>query len=105
MVLSIAHRATGIVLSAGLLLLTCWLAAIAAGPAEFVAFQVISGSLVGKVALVAWTFALFLHVGNGIRHLAWDVGLGFSLPAARLSGWSVVIFAFGATVVTWGFVS
>lgn len=101
MVLSILHRATGIVLSAGLIALTLWLLTVAGGPSEFAAFREVSGSALGRVMLLGWTFALFLHVGNGIRHLAWDVGLGFSLPAARVSGWMVVTFAVVATGFTW----
>lgn len=101
MVLSILHRATGILLSAGLIAITYWLFAVAAGPSEFAAFRDLSGSGLGRAALFGWAFALFLHVGNGIRHLAWDVGLGFSLPAARVSGWAVVVFAVVATGFTW----
>lgn len=101
MVLSILHRASGVLLSVGLVGMTSWLLAIAAGPSEFAAFRESSGSLIGRTVLFAWSFALFLHVGNGIRHLAWDIGLGFSLPAARASGWLVVVFAVAATASIW----
>ncbi len=101
MVLSILHRFTGIALSAGLIILACWLSAAAAGAATFAGLQGAFGSGFGRLALGAWAFALFLHVGNGVRHLAWDVGLGFSLSAARWSGIAVVVFAVVATVVTW----
>ena len=101
MVLSILHRATGVALSAGLLLLVSWLLAIADGADRFAALNGFLGSGVGQVLLVAWTFALFLHLGNGIRHLFWDFGFGFELKRAQASGWAVVAFAIIATVIVW----
>jgi succinate dehydrogenase / fumarate reductase cytochrome b subunit len=52
--------------------------------------------------LVLWgfTFSLFYHLGNGVRHLAWDAGLGFDLDKLRFSGWLVVLFAAAMTVLT-----
>ena len=53
------------------------------------------------IALLAGlTFAVFYHLGNGIRHLAWDFGWGFELSQLRTSGIAVVAFAAGATLVT-----
>lgn len=101
MTLSILHRVTGVALSVGLLLLVCWLLAAAAGPERFDALQRFLTGPVGITLLVAWTFALFFHLGNGIRHLFWDIGVGFDLPVAYKTGWAVVAFAVGATVLVW----
>ncbi len=101
MVLSILHRATGLALSAGLLLLGYWLLAVAAGPDRFAALHEFLASGVGVALLLAWTFALFLHLGNGIRHLFWDFGMGFELKRAHASGLAVVLFAVFATIVVW----
>lgn len=101
MALSIAHRVTGIGLAAGLLLLTWWLIALASGPEAFATAQAVVGSWIGVLILFLGTFALFYHMGNGVRHLVWDFGYGFDLEVARHSGIAVLVFAGMMTVVTW----
>ena len=101
MALSIAHRATGIGLAAGLILLTWWLLALASGPDAFATVQAVAGSWIGILVLFLWTFALFYHMGNGVRHLVWDCGYGFDLEVARTSGIAVLVFAGVMTVITW----
>jgi len=106
-VLSILHRATGIGLAAGTLLLVWWLIAAATGPTAFDSVQSFIGSLLGRLLLLAWSFALLYHLCNGIRHLVWDTGRGFELKTAYASGWLVVISAAVLTVICWvaGYIS
>ncbi|MFO1127476.1 MAG: succinate dehydrogenase, cytochrome b556 subunit [Rhodospirillales bacterium] len=99
-VLSILHRITGVALTVGTLLLTYWLVAAAYGPAAFADAQSFMGSFIGQALLWAFTFALFYHLANGVRHLAWDFGWGFELSQLRTSGIATVAFAVGATLVT-----
>jgi len=94
-VLSILHRLTGVALAPGTLLLVYWLAAAAAGPEAFATAQMLVGSIVGRLLLLGWTFALSYHLCNGIRHLVWDAGYGLELPDLYRSGW-LVVFASGA---------
>jgi succinate dehydrogenase / fumarate reductase cytochrome b subunit len=101
MALSIAHRATGIGLAAGLILLTWWLLALASGPEAFATVQTVAGSWIGVLILFLWTFAVFYHMGNGVRHLVWDCGYGFDLEVARKSGIAVLAFAGVMTIITW----
>jgi succinate dehydrogenase / fumarate reductase, cytochrome b subunit len=100
-VLSISHRACGLALAAGSIFLVWWLVAAASGGGAFVAAQDFWGSGVGLVLLFCWTFALFFHLCNGIRHLAWDAGWGFELKEAYASGWTVVAASGVLTVVAW----
>jgi succinate dehydrogenase / fumarate reductase cytochrome b subunit len=100
-VLSILHRLTGIALSAGTLLLVWWLVAAARGEAAYAAVSWFLRSPVGIIVLVGWTASLWYHFCSGLRHLAWDGGWGFTLPAVHRSGWAVVIAAAILTVVTW----
>lgn len=100
-VLSITHRATGIALAVGTLLLVWWLAAAAAGPEAYEAAQGFIGSVLGRLLLFGWTYALFYHLCNGIRHLFWDAGRGFELVNAYRSGWAVVLVSIALTVVAW----
>ena len=100
-VLSIAHRATGIVLAAGLPFLLWWLAAAASGPDAFETARAAAGSFLGRLLLFGWTFALFYHLCNGIRHLFWDMGRGFELGTVSLTGWLAVGSAALLTVLAW----
>ncbi len=78
--LSIFHRITGIALSAGTLLMTAWLVSAATSPDAFYTVQAFMFSWIGMLMLFGWTVALFYHLFNGIRHLAWDAGYGFDGP-------------------------
>jgi succinate dehydrogenase / fumarate reductase cytochrome b subunit len=101
MALSILHRATGIALAIGTLLLVWWLVAAAVGPAYFTSVQGYISSWLGRLLLFGWSFALFYHLCNGIRHLFWDAGKGLELKTAYASGIFVVIAALGLTVLAW----
>ena len=89
--LSILHRLTGVALAVGTLLLTYWLVAAASGPEAFAGAQGLIGSFLGRLLLFGWSFALFYHLCNGIRHLFWDAGKGFDLPTVVRSGWAVAM--------------
>lgn len=101
MVLSILHRATGVFMSIGLLLLTCWLLSLATGQQAYDNLAVYMHSWYGQAILIAFTFSLYLHLCNGIRHLFWDAGLGFQIPTFHKSGYAVVIATLLLTCVTW----
>jgi succinate dehydrogenase / fumarate reductase cytochrome b subunit len=101
MALSIAHRATGIGLALGLILVTWWLLALASGPDAFATVQAVMRSWLGVLVLFFWSLALFFHLGNGVRHLVWDAGYGYEIETARKSGIAVLIFAGAMTVLTW----
>lgn len=100
-ILSITHRATGVALAAGTLLLVWWLVAAATGPEQFATVQAVMGSWLGKLVLLGWTVSLFFHLANGIRHLFWDAGLGFELKTTYASGWAVVAATAVLTILAW----
>ena len=100
-VLSILHRAAGIVLSAGAILLVWWLVAAASGPDAYDGVANFLGSWIGLLLLFGWTAALFYHLCNGIRHLVWDTGQALDLKSTYLGGWLVVGATAVLTVATW----
>jgi succinate dehydrogenase / fumarate reductase cytochrome b subunit len=100
-VLSISHRLTGIALSVGSLLLILWLIAAATGPQAYSLVQSFIRSWLGVLLMFAWTFSLFFHLCNGIRHLVWDAGYGFELRTIYASGWTVVAASTALTVAAW----
>ncbi|MFT5446234.1 MAG: succinate dehydrogenase / fumarate reductase cytochrome b subunit [Gammaproteobacteria bacterium] len=100
-ILSITHRITGAALCAGVVALSVWLLALADGPDAFNTVQSMLGSIPGKIIMFAFTFALFFHLGNGIRHLFWDAGYGFELATVDASAKAVLIVALVATILIW----
>jgi len=98
--LSILHRITGVALSVGTILLVYWLVAAASGPGAFATAAGFIGSWLGLLLLFGWTFALFFHLANGIRHLFWDAGIGFELKTVYASGWTVVAVATALTLIS-----
>jgi succinate dehydrogenase / fumarate reductase cytochrome b subunit len=90
MATSIVHRATGLALSAGTLVLCWWLIAVASGPDAFNEFTSLAVTPLGEVILFGFVWSLAYHLLNGIRHLAWDLGYGFAVPTANLSGIIVI---------------
>jgi succinate dehydrogenase / fumarate reductase cytochrome b subunit len=101
MTMSILHRATGIALSLGTILLVLWLVAAASGPAPYAHVQGFIGSWIGLLLLFGWSASLFYHLCNGIRHLWWDTGQGLELPAVYGSGWAVLAATAVLTVLAW----
>ena len=91
MATSIVHRATGLALAAGTVLLCWWLIAIASGPEVFNEFISLATTPLGEVILFGFVWSLAYHLLNGIRHLAWDLGYGFAVPTASRSGIAVIV--------------
>ncbi len=105
MATSIAHRLTGLALSAGTILLCWWLIAVASGPEAFNAFISLAVTPLGEVILFGFVWSLAYHLLNGVRHLAWDLGYGFAVHTANMSGVLVIagsiILAVGAFVLAY----
>ncbi len=100
-VLSILHRASGVALTLGAILLVWWLVAAAEGPEPFARIQAFLGSPLGLALLFLWSVALFYHLCNGLRHLWWDTGRGLELPAVYAGGWAVLAGTAALTVIAW----
>lgn len=100
-ILSIAHRITGVGLTMGLLLLTCWLAAAAFGGPAYTAVMDFITSWFGQLILFGFSLSLYFHLCNGLRHLVWDAGKGFEIADTQRANLIVLASAVVLTVVTW----
>lgn len=100
-ILSITHRASGVFLSLGSVALACWLIAAAMGAGEYAAVNGLAAAWYGQVLLAAWSYALFYHLCNGIRHLAWDTGWGLDLRTTYVTGYAVVVVSVLLTAAAW----
>ncbi len=101
MVTSILHRATGIALAAGTLLVLWGLMALASGSGPWADFTAFVGGPFGLVLLLGWSWALMYHLCNGIRHLLQDAGLGYEIPQFVRSSWMAVLGSVVLTILIW----
>jgi succinate dehydrogenase / fumarate reductase cytochrome b subunit len=103
MATSIAHRATGIALAAGTLLVAWWLIAMADGAEAYHLFSLVARNPAGQIVLFGFVWSLTFHLLNGIRHLAWDVGLGFAVPTANRTGVAAIVLSFVLAVAVFAY--
>jgi len=86
---SILNRATGGVLTAGLVVLVAWLMALSEGPEAYGRVYLVFAHWVFKVVFVALLFSFSYHLAAGIRHLVWDTGRGLERSQSQKSAWFV----------------
>ena len=101
MAMSIVHRITGAALYFGTVLLAWWLIAAAVGPNAYANVEWFMATLVGRLILFVYTWALLHHALGGVRHLIWDPGRGFEPAERELLSLSTLIGSIGLTVVVW----
>ena len=104
MITSILHRATGVALAVGTFMVVWGLVALAGSADSFATFTHFAGSFVGLILLAGWSWALFYHLCNGIRHLLQDAGLGYDVPQFIRSSWLSAIGSVVLLVLVWGYV-
>ena len=102
MTMSIVHRITGAALYFGMLLIAWWLIAAASGPNAYANFEWFMGSLVGRLVLFGYTWALLHHLLGGIRHLIWDTVHGFEPAEREMLAAGTLIGSIALTIVLWG---
>src|SRR5262245_44400667 len=76
MMMSIAHRISGVGNAIGFVLLAWWLVAVSSGPESYATVSSFFGSLPGRFLLFMFSWGLVHHMLGGIRHLIWDTGTG-----------------------------
>ena len=101
MALSIVHRATGVALYFGTLLLAWWLIAAASGPNAYGRVQWFMSTVIGRLILFGYTWALIHHMLGGIRHFVWDLGYGFKANEREALTWGALIGGIALTVLVW----
>jgi succinate dehydrogenase / fumarate reductase cytochrome b subunit len=101
MATSILHRATGIALYVGLLVLAGWVVALAGGSGSYGAYMTLLASPLGLLVLFGLTVGFLYHLANGVRHLFFDAGKGFEPKTADMTGWATIVFGVVAAVLIW----
>ena len=101
--LSITHRIAGVVNFLALILMFFWLLTLRLGESNYELFLLIINSFFGKLILIGFTWSMSFHILSGIRHLAWDLGYGFEIKTANISGIIVIICSLVLTIIFWLF--
>jgi len=101
MMMSIVHRATGIALYLGTLLLAWWLIAAATDARAFDTANSVLTSILGRLVLLGFTWSLFHHLLGGIRHFIWDTGRGMDHPQREYLAQATLIGGLVLTAVVW----
>lgn len=100
MLTSTLHRLSGVFVSLGMFVLVIKLVMLAVGGTESFAA---SGKLANLFWFI-WSLAVYYHLCNGIRHLAWDAGKGFDVPTAEKTAKWVLGGSVVLTLITWAFI-
>ena len=100
-VLSITHRISGVINLLALILIFFWLLTLRFGESNYELFLLAINSFFGKFILIGFTWSMCFHILSGIRHLAWDMGYGFEIKTANISGIIVIIFSLVLTIIFW----
>ena len=99
--LSITHRISGVINLLALILIFFWLLVLSLSESNYELFLLIINSFFGKFILIGFTWSMSFHLLSGIRHLVWDMGYGFEIKTANISGALVILSSLVATIIFW----
>ena len=100
-VMSILHRAAGVVLTTGTLIMAAWLVSLALGKEAYDVVVMVIGHPLGQFVLFGYSVALIYHALNGVRHLGWDLGFGLTIPQVYKNGQIVLFLTVVLTMGLW----
>ena len=101
MMMSIMHRITGTALYFGTLLVVYWLLAAATGPESYNTAMGLFGSLLGRLILFGFTWALLHHMLGGLRHFIWDTGRGLDEVGRNWLARATLAGSLSLTLILW----
>ena len=97
MILSIAHRIIGVVNSIAIILICLWTISLLFGEGNYEIIKILFQSSFGKLLIISLSWSFSFHILSEIRHLIWDLGYGFDLKIAKITG---VITIIGSLILT-----
>ena len=99
--LSITHRISGVINLFSLILIFFWLVILSLGESNYELFLLIINSFIGKFILIGFSWSMSFHLLSGIRQLFWDLGYGFEIKTANISGIIVIASSLILTIIFW----
>ena len=99
--LSICHRISGACLSFAFFIFTAWIVLLTAGYEYEALLTLFFSNIITKIILFGASIAYFYHLCSGIRHLIWDLGIGFEIKTVNKTGWLALVATFVITALFW----
>lgn len=100
-IMSISGRAVGIGLALALIVILGWFISVVWNPALYVQTLNFIDTPFTIYGFMAFAFVVFFYLGNGLRHVLWDMGIGVNEKAGILTGNIVLLIAFILTFILW----
>ncbi len=98
-VVSILHRASGVLMVLAIPVFAALFAQALSGSAGFASVQALAATVLGQTVLIVLGWSLLHHLLAGIRYLALDLGWGLDRPTARKTAWTTLYSALGLTLI------
>ena len=95
---SISHRITGIINIIIITFICLWLTFLLLGSSNYKLIQKFLLTYFGKFIIIGTIWSFSFQILSEIRHLFWDMGLGFELKTANITGLLVIFGSFIATI-------
>ena len=96
--ISISHRITGIINIILITLICFWTALLFLGDTNYELIQKFFQTFFGKFLIMGTVWSFSFQILSEIRHLFWDLGLGFELKTSKITGLLVIFGSFILTI-------
>tara|TARA_B100001250_G_scaffold142470_1_gene121910 strand:- start:1293 stop:1676 length:384 start_codon:yes stop_codon:yes gene_type:complete len=96
--ISISHRITGIVNIIIITLICFWVALLFLGNTNYELIQKFFETFFGKFVVIGVVWSFSFQILSDIRHLFWDMGIGFELKTSNITGLVVIFGSFILTI-------
>ena len=97
--ISISHRITGVINIIIITLICFWVALLLLGNTNYELIQNFFETFLGKFIIIGTVWSFSFQILSEIRHLFWDLGLGFELKTSNVTGLIVIFGSFIFTVL------
>tara|TARA_B100001057_G_C22520841_1_gene821783 strand:- start:179 stop:565 length:387 start_codon:yes stop_codon:yes gene_type:complete len=95
--LSITHRIVGVINIIAVTFICFWALSLLLGEETYQLTYFFLNSLFGKFLIIFLCWSFSFHSLNEIRHFFWDIGYGFDLKIAKITG---ILTLFGSFILT-----
>ena len=96
--ISISHRITGVINIILITLICFWTALLLLGDTNYELIQKFFETFFGKFLIMGTVWSFSFQILSEIRHLFWDLGLGFELKTSKITGLFVIFGSFILTI-------
>jgi len=96
--ISISHRITGIINIIIVTLIFFWITLLLLGNTNYELIQNFFSTFFGKFVILGTVWSFSFQILSEIRHLFWDLGLGFELKTSNITGLLVIFGSFILTI-------